>query len=269
LRPACLVTRPEPGAADTAAAVAALGWEPVLAPALLLRATTAPASARPPGLLLRASARPPVQAVLLTSRAAARALAGRADAPLRGRPVLAVGAGTAAEAARAGATAVAAAAGDAASLLALALARLDPAAGPLLLPVGRGYGAELAAALRAAGFRVIRRVAYEAVPATALPPAAEAALRRGAVRVALFFSPRSAAATTRLLRAAGLEGAATGIVALALSGRVASALAGLPWRGLHAPARPVPDALLALLGPPPGRWPGSGADRGDGRGPAC
>ncbi|EHL99111.1 hypothetical protein HMPREF9946_03359, partial [Acetobacteraceae bacterium AT-5844] len=34
--PAVLITRPEPGGADTAAAVAALGWRPVLAPALVL-----------------------------------------------------------------------------------------------------------------------------------------------------------------------------------------------------------------------------------------
>ena len=47
--PGCLVTRPEPGAAETAALVAALGWRPVLAPALLLepcRAPLPPARAR-------------------------------------------------------------------------------------------------------------------------------------------------------------------------------------------------------------------------------
>ena len=55
-----LVTRPEPGAAETARQLAALGWDPVLAPALRLVAR--------PVALARA------QALLLTSRAAARAL---------------------------------------------------------------------------------------------------------------------------------------------------------------------------------------------------
>ena len=34
--PGVLVTRPEPGAAETARRVAALGWRPILAPALVL-----------------------------------------------------------------------------------------------------------------------------------------------------------------------------------------------------------------------------------------
>ena len=140
-----LVTRPEPGAAETAAACAALGWDLVLAPALVLRAT-------PPARL------PPAQALLLPSRAAARALE---PATL---PVLAVGDGTAAEARARGFADVRAADGDAASLAEYAAATLDPKAGPLLLAVGRGYGAELAAALRGRGFRVLRRVVYAAAP---------------------------------------------------------------------------------------------------------
>ncbi|HEY4250097.1 MAG TPA: uroporphyrinogen-III synthase, partial [Roseomonas sp.] len=74
---------------------------PVLAPALLL----APRPFGPP---------PPAQALLLPSRAAARAL----DA--WDIPVLAVGEGTAAEARARGFTAVTAAAGDAAALAGLA-----------------------------------------------------------------------------------------------------------------------------------------------------
>ena len=78
LAPGVLITRPEPGAAETARRVAALGWRPILAPALVL----AP----------RPFAAPPAQALLLTSRAAARAL------PPSDTPVLAVGEATAAEA---------------------------------------------------------------------------------------------------------------------------------------------------------------------------
>ncbi len=227
-----LVTRPEPGAAETAHAVAALGWTPLLAPSLTLRT-------------LAVRHLPRAQAILLPSRAAARALDPTTT------PVLAVGAGTAAEARARGFPSVVAAEGDAAALATLAAQRLDPASGPLLLAVGRGYGAELAAALRARGFRVIRRVTYEAAPATALPEDARAALAAGQVAAALFTSPRGARITLALLRAAGLAEAARGIRALAISARIAEALRPLPWGAIAVTERPDPALLPALLGPAP------------------
>ncbi|MBR0662577.1 uroporphyrinogen-III synthase [Neoroseomonas oryzicola] len=230
-RPGVLVTRPEPGAAETAAAVAALGWTPVLAPALLLR-PCAPARL------------PAAQALLLPSRAAARALDPVA------MPVLAVGEGTAAEARARGFTDVIAAEGEAATLAILAAARLDPARGPLLLAVGRGYSVDLAAALRARGFRVLRRVTYEAVPAPALPAEAESALRTGQVDAALFTSPRGVRITLGLLRRAGLADAARAIRALAISPRIAEALKSLPWAEIAITSRPDPALLPGLLGPP-------------------
>jgi uroporphyrinogen-III synthase len=227
-----LVTRPAPGDAETAAAVAALGWQPVPAPALVLRAT-------PPAAL------PPAQALLLASRAAARALP---PAPL---PVLAVGEGTAAEARARGFADVTAAEGDAAALAALAAARLDPGAGPLLLALGRGYGADLAAALRARGFRVIRRVVYAAHPATELPSAARDAIAAGRVAALLATSPRGARITVALLRRAGLAEATHAMRALVLSPRIAQALAPLRFAAVELPARPDPALLPALLGAPP------------------
>ena len=230
--PACLITRPEPGAAETAARVAALGWEAVQAPALLL-------APRPTPL-------PAGQALVLASRAAARALAGR----MPDMPVLAVGEATAAEARRSGAQDVRAAGGDAAALTALAAETLLPSAGPLLLAVGEGYGAELSAALRERGFRVTRRAVYSASPADTLPTEAQEALASGRVRAALFFSPRSATVAIRMLRSAECRAAATACDALALSARVASALNPMSWRSVRVAARPDQDALLALLGPP-------------------
>ncbi|UFN50409.1 uroporphyrinogen-III synthase [Roseomonas sp. OT10] len=203
----------------------------MLAPALRLDARTVPL--------------PAAQAVLLTSRAAARALAGRWPAA----PVLAVGEASAAEARAAGAGMVAAAGGTADSLAALAASRLDPAQGPLLLAAGEGYARDLAEALRHRGFRVLRRVVYAAGPARHLPEPARDALAQGQVGAALFFSPRSAEVALRLWREAGVAAAATAVVALALSARVASALQDLPWRDLRVASRPDQDALLALLGP--------------------
>lgn len=228
-----LVTRPEPGAAETAARVAALGWQPVLAPALVL-------APRPLAPLA-------AQAVLLTSRAAARALP---PGPL---PVFAVGEATAREARAQGFAQVAAAEGDATALARLVAARLDPAAGPLLLAIGAGYGQDLAVALRARGFRVLRRVVYAAAPARALPDAARAALAGGQVVAGMFFSPRSARCSMDLLRAAGLAGRAQAMAALAISARVAEALSAPPnpfhWHSIRVAAQPDHDSLLQLLGP--------------------
>ena len=233
---AVLITRPEPGGTETARAVRALGWRPLLAPALVLRPLP------PPGGLER-----PAQALLLASRAAARAVAPVA----RHTPVLAVGPGTAEEARAAGFTRVEAAAGDAAALAARAAATLDPRGLPLLLAVGQGYGAALALALRERGFRVRRRVVYAACPAEALPAGVVAAWRAGEVRAALFFSPRSAGVTTGLLRREGLAETAGRVAALALSARIAAALSGLSWQEIRATPTPEPTALLALLGPAP------------------
>lgn len=225
---AILITRPEPGAAESAKALRALGWEPVLAPALTLAALPF----KPP---------PRCQALVITSRAAARAL------PASASRVIAVGEATAAEARARGFADVQAAAGDAAALAALIGATLNPKDGALCLAVGEGYALDLAAALRAKGFRVIRRVVYAARPSANLPEEALEALRRGAVHAALFTSPRLARETMRLLREAGLQEATKRIIAIALSPRIAAALTALPWAEMRTAARPDHASLLACL----------------------
>ena len=234
-----LVTRPEPGAAETAARVAALGWRPVLAPALVL----APREDAPP--LPRG-----IQAILLTSRAAARAMPLPTPCP----PVIAVGTATATEARARGLPQVETApGGDAAALAAHVAATRDPRAGPLLLAVGAGYARDLEAALRRAGFRVLRRVVYAARPARSLPEPARAAIAGRDVAAALFLSPRSAECAMSLLRAAGLTGTVPTIEALCISERVARAAvaAAAPhrWQATRVAARPDQDAMLQLLGP--------------------
>lgn len=204
----------------------------MLAPALVL----SPVTMRPV---------PAVQAVLIASAAAVPSLEGLG----RDFPILAVGDATAVALRASGFPAVTAAEGDAASLATLAARRLDPRAGPLLLPVGEGYGAELAAALRARGFRVIRRVAYAAREAPALPEPARDALTSGRVKAALFLSPRGATTCVRLFREAGLDERAGTIRALALSPRIGHALCALRWGSLEAAPRPRLDDLLAMLGP--------------------
>lgn len=223
-----LVSRPEPGASDTAARLRALGWRPVLAP--VLRIETRPVEVRGH-----------VQAVLVTS---GNAIPGLPDS-LRGETMLTVGDATAARARAAGFADVRSAGADAAALAELARAQCEPEEGALLLACGAGQGETLAELLRADGFRVLRRVSYAAMPATTLPPQALAALEAGEVAAALVFSPESGRRLVSLLKAAAAD--VRGLDALAISHSAAAGLAPLPWRRIRVASHPDQDALLGLL----------------------
>ncbi len=232
-----LITRPEPGATDTAQRVAALGWQPVVASLLDVR----PREALGPAA---------VDAVLVTSANALPALGA-----LRHLPLFAVGDATAAQAQAAGFATVHSAGADAAALQALVAARCRPGQ-RVLLASGAGQGLALAAGLRAAGLRVLRRLAYAAVPLRALPPAAAAALAGNGLHAALFFSPATARAFVSLLRAARrnddvrpLEAhdEVRALEALAISAATAAPLAALPWRRIRVASHPNQDEMLAML----------------------
>jgi uroporphyrinogen-III synthase len=158
-----------------------------------------------------------------------------------------VGHSTARQARQAGFAIVESADGDARALAALVLDRVDPAAGSLLLVSGRGQGITLAAALRSAGHRVIRRVTYTAIPATQLPEPAAALLRAGEAHVALFFSAETARTYVRLVRRAQLSDHVKTCEAVAIGGPAGVALEGLPWRRIRVAARPNQDEMFALL----------------------
>ena len=227
-----LITRPEPGGSETAARIRALGLEPVLAPLLAVRLL--PARLPEPGT---------VQAILATS---GNAIAGLPPAT-RICPLLAVGDATAERARAAGFTHVESAGGNALDLATLARRRLKPAAGPLLLACGRGHGLELVTALRAEGFRVLRRTVYRTEPVRSLPEPALAALHAQTLRAALFFSTETARQFVSLIRRAGLKNSVHGVIALAISAPAGVALSLLPWGDLIIAARPNQDELLALL----------------------
>jgi uroporphyrinogen-III synthase len=230
--PTVLVTRPAGEAAPFAARLSAAGWRPILWPLLEI----VPRGAAPE----LAGA----QAALLTSANAARAVAGRLGTA---RPrALCVGAATARAAAAAGfAAETPGASGDGAALAAWAAARLDPADGPLVFLRGAEIAGDPAGALRAAGFTVREQVVYAARPAMAAPPAVDAALGRGEIDAATFFSPRAAATFAALAQPwrVGLAGA----TAAAISPAAAAPLAGLGFARVAAATRPDAAAVEALL----------------------
>lgn len=227
-----LITRPEPGASATAARVAALGLVPLVSPVLSRRAVK-PVLPRPQA----------ITAILLTSGGAI------ADLPpaYHALPVLAVGDATAARAQAAGFRDVASAGGGADDLVRLASMRLPRDARPLLLPVGRSQGTAVADQLRAAGFRVLRRVVYAMVPARTLAAPALTALRAGQVRAVLFFSAETAQQFVRLAQRAHVADALRPVDAISIGQPAAMALQQLNWRRVRVAARPNQDEILAFL----------------------
>jgi len=225
-----LVTRPEPGAAETARRLQAMGWPAVVAPVLEV-ATQA----------LRAPGRP--QAVLVTSGNALPSL----PSGLHGVKLLAVGDATADKARAAGFTDVHSAGRDAEALAGLACALCRPEDGPLLLASGAGQGQALAASLRGRGFRVWRRVVYAAQPAASLPAAASAALASGKLRAVLFFSPQTARVFMTILQRDMPHADMRQIAALAISQAAAAPLRRAAWQSVRVATQPTQDHLLALL----------------------
>ncbi|HWL79544.1 MAG TPA: uroporphyrinogen-III synthase [Roseomonas sp.] len=190
------------------------------------------------------------QAILLTSPNAAEALVKAAPADVTGGlaalpPILAVGTATAWPLHRAGLTKVEVApGGDAADLLRLVRARLDPRHGPLAYLSGEVVACDLGAALKPAGFAVERMAVYSARAAAHLTPQVRDAIAQGAIQVAPVLSVRTASVFRSLLRQEGLEEACNDMVGIALSPRVAEMMRPLPWRVLAVADRPDLDALL-------------------------
>jgi uroporphyrinogen-III synthase len=233
-----LVTRPAADAAPLARALSSRGVEAVLAPMLEIL-PAADAARRIADALIGA------QALLFTSANGARAFA--AASARRELPVFAVGDASAAAARLAEFRNVASAGGNVGDLAALVAARLAPQQGALVHVAGSDVAGDLAGALGAQGFTVRRAVVYEARAADSLPPEALALLAAGEPALALFFSPRTAAAFVRLAAAAGAGPSCRALTALALSPPVAAALGDLAWRRIEVARAPTQQALLASV----------------------
>lgn len=242
-----VVTRPEPAAERTAAAIRALGCAVLSAPLSRI----APGDPAPVDWSALAG-------IVLTSANGAVALADTA-AP-RTLPVYAVGDATAGAAAGAGFSRIVSAKGDAGDLLAVLRSSGLAAGSRLLHARGDVVSRDLAGPLGDLGLDLVSWVAYRAVPVACLPADLAAALtaadtgKGGLVRV-LFFSPRAARTFARLAPdLSGIE-AERRPEALCLSAAVASAArgptgAGVAWRSVRVAARPDEPSLLALLTAP-------------------
>lgn len=221
-----LVTRPEPGASRTLAALESKGLRAISAPLFNVTATGAP---RPSGRFA---------ALIVTSANGAAELTPAAADLAADLPVFAVGDRTA-EAVRAhGFTNVTSASGDQKALTRLVLAKLPPRF-RVLLATGEDHKDGLPAAFAAAGHEIALWLRYRAEPVPALPEAAREALASGGIDTVLHYSRRASETYVRLAREAGLEGRMGEVKHLALSSDVAEPLlqAGLS----HIIVAPQPD----------------------------
>ena len=162
---------------------------------------------------------------------------------LRGVPVFAVGDATAAAARAAGCMDVRSAAGNACDL---ARAMLGAVHGNVLLLAGSGQGLPLAAALRAGGVAVIRRVAYRTRRVGRLPASVQDLIAAGGAHGIVFMS---AATSDQFVRALPerLAPALAATVAACISETAATSLRHLPWRRLRVSLKPnLPDTLALL-----------------------
>ncbi len=215
------ITRALPDAEESVARIRALGGAPIIAPLLTIVPMAYDTNVEG------------AQALIFTSAAGVRAFP---DARrMHATRVLAVGDASAAAARAAGFTDVHSADGDAGALSALAIATLNPEAGPLIHIRGTHVAGDVAGQLEAAGFQVERRIAYTAAQAPALPEALKAPLD-----VVLFYSARAAEAFH------SLGGQSAGRTAACLSQNVAAA-AGPGWARVIVAARPREDALLSAV----------------------
>ena len=232
-----LITRPQPAAANTAAALRDRGHEPIVAPLTRIE------------ILSEANLTDgPWAAFLITSINALWGLANQTHrAEVRNVPVFTVGGATAQALRQHGFSTVMSADGNVTDLANLVAARLRPPARLLYLTAEDRAG-DLAGDLRAWGFSVDMVVVYRAVTAERLPPEAIDALSLGIDGV-LHYSRRSAEAYIDAARRSGVLVRALGPAHYCLSAQVAEPLAGAGATAISIAARPNEAALLELIGP--------------------
>jgi uroporphyrinogen-III synthase len=230
-----LLTRPEPDAQRTAAALRAQGHNVIIAPLLRI----APMADAQIGA-------GPWAAILITSTNAASAVVAHARAAeLRALEVFAVGRRSADTMAAAGFADVISADGNVSDLARLVAARMQPAA-PLLYLAGEDRSGDLAGDLRTRGFAVETAIIYRAVAASNLPPEAADALA-GGIDGVLHFSRRSAEVFVEAARAAGVLESALQAVHFCLSAPIAELLARAGAAHIRVAERPNEAVLLALI----------------------
>ncbi|MDX3808155.1 uroporphyrinogen-III synthase [Bosea thiooxidans] len=227
------VFRPRPDAEHTAQAIAAHGFEPLIAP--LFEVIRLPGEA-PGGAF---------DAIVVTSGNAVPMLA-EGPAGWRELPVFTVGARTAVKVREAGLEDARSADGDRNDLIEL-IKRTLPAPARLLMIVARDRKEDVAQRLRDASYEVTLWEAYVAQAVSVLPEDAQAALRHGKADAALHYSARGARTFLGLAQAAGVEEQALELTHVTLSADVAAPLISAGASTVLVAEHPEEAGMLAAL----------------------
>ena len=231
-----LVTRPEADAAREAETLAARGHQAILAPLLKIE------FARDVPLDFAG-----VQALIVTSRNALRAMASRRElADARKIPLFAVGEATARAARDNGFASVTTGPGTAEELAELIAATLQAKHGPLVHLAGETLAFDLKWRLEANGFILRQPVLYRARPAEQLPAQALNLLKSGKVDGAILLSPLTARTFALLIDKHGVVTQGRRLVCYCLSQAVAEVLSVLGFE-VRVAARAREEEVLALV----------------------
>jgi uroporphyrinogen-III synthase len=226
------LTRSSEDAAATAKRLAALGFTPLLAPALAIRAT----GAEPPDGVFAA--------LIATSAAAFTVLAPERYAKLASLPLYVVGERTAEVAARIGLAVPRAIAPGAATLAALVCDRL-PLRSSVLYLAGRDRTGDIEQTLAAAGHRVTLCEIYQAQAREAW--SAEEAQAFAESDAALYYSPRSAEIVVSLARRAALSQKLNAVLHVCISENAAEPLRAALAQNIVVAARATEAGLFEAL----------------------
>lgn len=237
-----LVTRPEPGASETAARLKTLGHEAIVLPLTEIRQIEVDA-------LPNTDA---VDAVAVTSGNAVRHAPGKLMIALSGKPCFAVGARTAAACREAGFGDVRSAHGDAAALADLIAAEC-PQSGRIAYLCGRIRRPDFDARLVKQGFRILAIETYDTVRKEYPAEAIEEVLGGRPADTILLYSATAAEALASITRRAGIAPRLAAANYLCLSSRVAQALDPAAASRAMIAQEPTEAALISLIGIRSGR----------------
>ncbi len=231
-----LLTRPEPDASRTAAALQNRGHQVLVAPLMLIEPTETRFGLGP------------YCGVIATSANALRAIADhRKRDELTELTLLAVGNRTAQAGKEIGFRDVRSADGDARDLVALAVHAFRGTTRQVLYLAGEDQAADVAGMLAAKGLKTRTAITYKMNPVAEMPAAVVAALRDERVDGVLHYSRRTAEAYVQCADAADIRRAATLPVHYCLSRDIAAALQAGGSRDLQIADHPDETALFRLL----------------------
>lgn len=231
-----LVTRPEPGASETAARLEALGFDAVVLP------LTRIAPLEPDPLPDRNA----FDAIAVTSVNALRHASPEMLEPLSGMPAFAVGDATAEAARQAGFATVFSASGTAVDLTALIAAQM-PAGSCILHLAGRDRTAGFAEALQEHGFHLQIVEVYTAEKVSYPTDFLMATFAAGPVWAAPVLSTRAALLLGDLIAHAGLKHIFENTRFFCISEKVAAALGDAANGRANVSTEPTEESVMALL----------------------